>query len=104
MANAVAAQLRRRGFSTGDPAAIFLPNIPQFAIVYLGIVLAGGIAVSLNTTLKTDEVAFILNDCKPMVVFTTSQALTKSGQTRSRNLNSPESSGKDYSSDLGDVS
>ncbi|MCP4352171.1 MAG: long-chain-fatty-acid--CoA ligase [Desulfobacterales bacterium] len=76
MANQVANGLCKLGIRRGDRVALFLPNIPQFAFSYLGIQKMGAIAVSVNSTLKTDEVKFILND-SGSVALITSESLSE---------------------------
>jgi len=71
MSNRVANALAGEGISRGDRVALFLPNIPPFVIVYLGIQKMGGIAVSFNPTLKTEEIKFILEDSGAKVIVTT---------------------------------
>ncbi len=39
-----------------------LPNVPYFAVVYYGILRAGGVVVPMNVLLKGREVAFYLKD------------------------------------------
>ncbi|MEA5516844.1 long-chain fatty acid--CoA ligase [Nodularia sp. UHCC 0506] len=73
MANQVANGLQELGIVKGDRVALFLPNIPEFVISYLGILKLGAIAISLNTMLKQDEVKFILNDCTAKILFTTAE-------------------------------
>ena len=46
----------------GDRVGIMLPNVPYFAIVYYGILRAGGVVVPMNVLLKGREVAFYLED------------------------------------------
>ena len=70
-ASRVANALRELGVGRGDRVALFLPNIPAFAVAYLGTQKLGAIAVSLNSLLKRDEVRFILDDSRPKVVVTT---------------------------------
>jgi long-chain acyl-CoA synthetase len=62
---------RELGVGRGDRVALFLPNIPSFAVAYLGAQKLGAVAVSLNSLLKRDEVRFILDDSRPKVVVTT---------------------------------
>lgn len=69
--NQVAAGLERLGVARGDRVALFVPNIPEFAAAYLGIQKLGAVAVSLNTTLKTEETGFILQDSDAVALFTT---------------------------------
>lgn len=73
MANRVANGLRELGINQGDRVALFLPNIPEFVISYLGILKLGAITVSLNTMLKASEVEFILNDCTAKILITTEE-------------------------------
>jgi long-chain acyl-CoA synthetase len=71
LANRVANGLRGLGIERGDRVALFLPNIPEFVISYLGILKSGAVVVSLNVMLKSGEVKFILNDCTAKVLITT---------------------------------
>lgn len=70
-ANALASSLVRHGVHRGDRVALFLPNIPAFALAYLAIEKAGATAVSINSSFKWEEVRHIVNDATPKVVFTT---------------------------------
>ena len=58
--NRLANALGGLGIERGDRVAIYLPNTPEFAVVYYGILKAGAIAVSINSIFKQQEVAFIL--------------------------------------------
>ncbi|MDA0166842.1 long-chain fatty acid--CoA ligase [Solirubrobacter ginsenosidimutans] len=58
----VAARLRALGLRDGDTVGLMLPNVPEFAIAYYGILRAGGVAVPINVQLKPREVAFYLSD------------------------------------------
>ncbi|MBW4594119.1 MAG: long-chain fatty acid--CoA ligase [Brasilonema angustatum HA4187-MV1] len=70
MANRVANALRGLGIERGHRVALFLPNIPEFIISYLGILKIGAIVVSLNVMLKKNEVKFILDDCSAKALIT----------------------------------
>jgi long-chain acyl-CoA synthetase len=72
---ALADTLRQRGVARGDRVAIYLPNIPAFALAYLAAQKAGAISVSINSIFKVEEVAFILEDSTPKVLFTTAELL-----------------------------
>lgn len=72
LANRAANALGALGIKKGDRVALFLPNIPEFVISYLGILKIGAVAVSLSAMLKSDEVRFILNDCTAKAIITTS--------------------------------
>jgi long-chain acyl-CoA synthetase len=54
--------LKARGLEHGDRVGIMLPNIPQFAVCYYGVLRAGGVVVPMNVLLKQREVAFYLSD------------------------------------------
>src|SRR5207302_961167 len=54
----VAGLLRERGLQPGDRVGIMLPNVPQFAVAYYGVLRAGCAVVPMNVLLKEREVAF----------------------------------------------
>ena len=58
----MAGLLRDRGLEPGDRVGIMLPNVPEFAIAYYGVLRAGGVVVPMNVLLKQREVAFYLGD------------------------------------------
>ncbi len=58
----VAALLAQHGLRPGDRVGIMLPNVPQFAFAYYGVLRAGGTVVPMNVLLKSREVAFYLGD------------------------------------------
>ncbi|MFH8734442.1 MULTISPECIES: long-chain-fatty-acid--CoA ligase [unclassified Streptomyces] len=58
-----AALLRTRGVRAGDRVAMVLPNVVHFPVVYYGILRAGAVVVPMNPLLKSDEMAFVLQDC-----------------------------------------
>jgi long-chain acyl-CoA synthetase len=74
-ASALADSLARHGVRRGDRVALYLPNIPAFALAYLAGLKAGAIVVSINSIFKWEEVRFIVNDARPKVVFTTAELL-----------------------------
>ncbi len=65
----VAGLLRERGFEPGDRAGIMLPNVPEFAIAYYGVLRAGGVVVPMNVLLKQREVEFYLGDSEAKLIF-----------------------------------
>ncbi len=65
----VAGLLKADGFEAGDRAGIMLPNVPYFALIYYGILRAGGIVVPMNPLLKGREVAYYLSDNGAKVMF-----------------------------------
>ncbi|MGW3444603.1 long-chain-fatty-acid--CoA ligase [Streptomyces sp. NPDC001076] len=58
----MAGLLRDRGVKPGDRVALMLPNVPEFAVVYYGVLRAGGIVVPMNPLLKSREVLYYLRD------------------------------------------
>jgi long-chain acyl-CoA synthetase len=68
-ASRIAGLLRAKGLEPGDRVGIMLPNVPYFAVVYYGILRAGGVVVPMNVLLKGREVAFYLSDPGAKLVF-----------------------------------
>jgi long-chain acyl-CoA synthetase len=58
----VAGWLRARGVEPGDRVGIMLPNVPQFALAYYGVLRAGAAVVPMNVMLKEREVAYYVGD------------------------------------------
>jgi long-chain acyl-CoA synthetase len=71
LANAFAAH----GIKKGDRVALYLPNIPEFAICYLAAVKIGAIAVSVNPMLKSEELKYLLNDSGSKLICTVEELL-----------------------------
>ena len=65
----VAALLHQRGLQPGDRVGIMLPNVPEFALAYYGVLRAGGVVVPMNVLLKRREVAFYLGDSEAKLIF-----------------------------------
>src|ERR1700754_3785028 len=68
-ATRIAGLLKEKRVAPGDRVGIMLPNIPYFAVVYYGILRAGGVVVPMNVLLKGREVAFYLSDSVAKVLF-----------------------------------
>ena len=66
----VAGLLTERGVHAGDRVGIMLPNIPDFAAVYYGVLRSGAVVVPMNPLLKAREVAYHLADSGAVVIFT----------------------------------
>jgi long-chain acyl-CoA synthetase len=64
----LAGLLREHGVEPGDRVGVMLPNVPQFAVAYYGVLRAGAIVVPMNVLLKRREVAFYLGDPDARVV------------------------------------
>jgi long-chain acyl-CoA synthetase len=68
-ADRVAQALRDRGIAPGTPVGLMLPNVPQFVMVYYGILRAGCVAVPMNVLLKAPEVTYYLQDSGAQAFF-----------------------------------
>lgn len=58
----VVAMLASYGIGVGDRVALMVPNVPEFAAIYYGILRAGAIVVPMNPLLKAREIEFYLSD------------------------------------------
>jgi long-chain acyl-CoA synthetase len=67
-ANKVANALLGMGVKKGDRVALLLPNSPEFAAIYFGVVKIGGIAVPLDTKYKLAELDSLFKDAQPKVL------------------------------------
>src|SRR6266567_3392449 len=65
----VAGLLHDRGLKSGDRVGIMLPNVAEFAVVYYGVLRAGGVVVPMNPLLKKREVAYYLGDSGARLIF-----------------------------------
>jgi long-chain acyl-CoA synthetase len=65
----VAGLLRERGLRPGDRVGVMLPNTAEFAVVYYGVLRAGGVVVPMNPLLKAREVDFYLSDSGARLMF-----------------------------------
>jgi long-chain acyl-CoA synthetase len=74
-ANRLANALRAHGVRRGDRVALYLPNIPAFAVCYAAALKAGAVAVSINSIFKSDEVKYIVDDSGARVLFTVGELL-----------------------------
>lgn len=68
-ANKVANGLQAIGIKPGDKVALTCPNLPQFPILYYGILKAGAVVVPLSILLQKEEIIYQLNDCEAKAYF-----------------------------------
>ncbi|NEC06377.1 long-chain fatty acid--CoA ligase [Streptomyces sp. SID7909] len=66
----VASWLTAEGVTPGDRVAIMLPNIPDFAVAYYGVLRAGAVVVPLNPLLKAGEIGYSAEDCAARTILT----------------------------------
>jgi long-chain acyl-CoA synthetase len=57
-----ASWLAGRGIAAGDRVGLMCPNVPEFVVLYHGILRAGAIVVPMNPLLKAREVDYYLKD------------------------------------------
>jgi acetyl-CoA synthetase len=66
----VAANLKRHGFEVGDPLAIIMPMTVESVSIYLGIIKAGCVVVSIADSFRPKEIATRLRLADAVAVFT----------------------------------
>jgi len=71
------AGLARLGFRKGDVFAIYSPNLPEYAIIFLAVAAAGGINTTVNPLYTADELAKQLSDCRARFMITVPAFLDK---------------------------
>ncbi len=63
-----AALLAAHGIQPGDRVAVFLPNLPQYHIVFFGILKAGAVHVPVSPMSRAFELAHELNDTQALLL------------------------------------
>ncbi len=80
-----AAGLAQRGFQKGDIFAIYLPNLPEYAVAFHAVASLGGINTTVNPLYTADELAYQLNDAGARFLLTIprflNQALEAAGKS-----------------------
>jgi len=67
---ALAAGLTERGFRPGDALAIYMPNLPEYAIAFHGVARAGGRATTANPLYTARELEHQLRDSQARILLT----------------------------------
>ena len=70
-----AAALQASGIEAGDRVAIWAPNCWEWAVAALGVHVAGGIVVPINTRFKGREAAYVLEASQARLLFTVTDFL-----------------------------
>jgi long-chain acyl-CoA synthetase len=65
----VAGLLAAHGVEPGDRVALLLPNVPQFPMLYYGMLRAGAVVVPMNPLLKAREIQYYLEDSGAKLIF-----------------------------------
>ena len=68
--HAFAGGLQAKGIGPGETVAIMAPNLPEYAIVFHGVAVAGGTITTINPTYTADEVRHQLQDSDATVLVT----------------------------------
>src|SRR5207247_5743239 len=69
--------LAQRGFKKGDVFAIYSPNVPEYAIIFLAVASLGGINTTANPLYTADELAKQLTDSRARFLLTVPAFLDK---------------------------
>jgi acyl-CoA synthetase (AMP-forming)/AMP-acid ligase II len=65
-----ASGLTRRGLRKGEVVGLFTPNVPEYAVAFHGVALAGGTSTTVNPLLTTEELAVQLRDARARFLVT----------------------------------
>jgi long-chain acyl-CoA synthetase len=65
----VAGALAGMGIKKGDRVGMFMPNTPQFVMVYFGIIKAGGVVIATNPLYTAPEIEHQVNDAGIEIMF-----------------------------------
>ena len=68
--HALAGGLQAKGIGPGETVAIMAPNLPEYAIAFHGVAVAGGTITTINPTYTADEVRHQLQDSDATVLVT----------------------------------
>ncbi len=66
----LAGGLRERGFGRGDVLGVIAPNLPEYAVLFLGVAMTGGTVTTINPTYTAPEVHHQLNDAAASLLVT----------------------------------
>jgi len=72
-----AAGLHRIGFRKGDVFAIYSPNLPEYAVIFLAVASVGGVNTTVNPLYTADELAKQLQDSRARFLVTVAPFLDK---------------------------
>ena len=73
----LARALQDRGLQEGDRVALMLPNCPQYAIGYYGVLMAGGIVAQVNPLSVERELQYLLEDSGASMIVALDQVLPR---------------------------
>jgi acyl-CoA synthetase (AMP-forming)/AMP-acid ligase II len=73
----MAGGLAARGFQRGEVFAIYCPNLPEYAVAFYGVLLAGGTNTTINPLYTVEELTAQLNDAAASYLLTVPPFLDK---------------------------
>lgn len=76
--------LTRIGFKKGDVFAILLPNMPEYPIIYFGVISIGGTVTTMNPLYTENEIAHQLGDASAKHIITIPLFADKAKQSASK--------------------
>ena len=68
--HSLAGGLAERGISPGKVVGLMAPNLPEYAVVFHGVAVAGAAVSTINPTYGAQEVRHQLNDARVSILFT----------------------------------
>jgi acyl-CoA synthetase (AMP-forming)/AMP-acid ligase II len=68
----------------GDVFAVMLPNLPEFATAFYGVLAAGGVITTLNPLYTVDEIARQLEDSEARYLLTLPQLIDKAREAATK--------------------
>ena len=80
-ASRIAMALRRRGVTHGTHVALMMTNRPEHVIADIGVLLAGGVPVSVYNTLAAEQIAYIADNCAAKVAIVEDAAFLSTWRT-----------------------
>ncbi len=83
-ARLVAGGLAARGLQPGEVFAIYCPNLPEYAVAFYGVLLAGGTNTTINPLYTVEELTAQLNDAGASYLLTIPPFLDKAVEAAGR--------------------
>jgi acyl-CoA synthetase (AMP-forming)/AMP-acid ligase II len=83
-ARLMAGGLTARGFQKGAVFAIYCPNLPEYAVAFYGVLLAGGTNTTINPLYTVEELTAQLTDARASYVLTVPPFLDKAMEAAGR--------------------
>jgi acyl-CoA synthetase (AMP-forming)/AMP-acid ligase II len=83
-ARLVAGGLAARGFQRGEVFAIYCPNLPEYAVAFYGVLLAGGTNTTINPLYTVEELTTQLNDAGASYLLTVPPFLDRAVEAAGR--------------------